>query len=230
MLSRWVSLCFCGAALALGPAAGCNDGGAAPADGASAGSACNRANFVYLDGQARSIWVTGTFTQPGPWAKDLGSGALALTAKGQGAWMLRTPITASDRALYKFIVDGGSVWNFDSFNPVNEPDGMGGLNSVLGTRQTFILSAPNASSVLLTGSFTTPAAWAATEASGAVAMKKSGIGDYWVANVNLPAGRNLYKFIVDGSNAWMPDPINPDREPDGTGLGFNSVITICREQ
>lgn len=227
MLSRWAALWICGAALALGPAAGCNE---SDTPSGTASSGCTLANFVYLDGQAQSVWVSGTFTKPSAWGKDLGAGALALNAVGQGAWMLRTSITPLEHQLYKFIMDGGSVWNFDSFNPVNEPDSLGGLNSVLGTRQTFLFSAPTASSVLLTGSFTAPASWAASEASGAVAMKKSGIGGYWVANVNLPVGRNLYKFIVDGSNAWAPDPLNPDREPDGTGLGFNSVITICRER
>jgi predicted alpha/beta superfamily hydrolase len=42
------------------------------------------------------------------------------------------------------------------------------------------------------------------------------------ADVALPAGRHLYKFVVDGTE-WTSDPTNPNRESDGYG-GWNSVI------
>ncbi len=46
------------------------------------------------------------------------------------------------------------------------------------------------------------------------------------ADVPLPPGRQLYKFVVDGTD-WFSDPTNPDRESDGYG-GWNSVIEAKR--
>jgi 1,4-alpha-glucan branching enzyme len=39
-----------------------------------------------------------------------------------------------------------------------------------------------------------------------------------------PAGRYLYKFIVDG-NRWIDDPANAMKEADNYG-GFNSVLNL----
>lgn len=47
--------------------------------------------------------------------------------------------------------------------------------------------------------------------------------DGWSLSRNLPAGRYLYKFVVDGN--WLPDPSNELSEPDGYG-GFNSVAVV----
>ena len=49
------------------------------------------------------------------------------------------------------------------------------------------------------------------------------VEDSWVRTAAYPAGRVLYKYVIDGR--WETDPANPDREADGHG-GFNSVITI----
>jgi CubicO group peptidase (beta-lactamase class C family) len=43
----------------------------------------------------------------------------------------------------------------------------------------------------------------------------------WVCRLDLPAGKHLYKFVVDGE--WMPDPANPTRERDPHG-NVNSVL------
>jgi len=48
-------------------------------------------------------------------------------------------------------------------------------------------------------------------------------GGLWVIERALPAGRHLYKFVIDGN--WVPDPGNPEREADGYG-GFNSVLVV----
>ena len=45
----------------------------------------------------------------------------------------------------------------------------------------------------------------------------------WELTSDYPAGRALYKYVIDGR--WEVDPGNPDREADGYG-GFNSVVTI----
>jgi glycosidase len=45
----------------------------------------------------------------------------------------------------------------------------------------------------------------------------------WARSGAYPAGRVLYKYVIDGR--WETDPANSDREADGHG-GFNSVVTI----
>jgi hypothetical protein len=46
-------------------------------------------------------------------------------------------------------------------------------------------------------------------------------GDGWVCRLDLPPGRHLYKFVVDGE--WMTDPSNPEHEGDPQG-NVNSVL------
>lgn len=46
-------------------------------------------------------------------------------------------------------------------------------------------------------------------------------GDGWVCRLDLPAGKHLYKFVVDDD--WMTDPDNPSTEGDGRG-NVNSVL------
>jgi len=88
--------------------------------------------------------------------------------------------------------------------------------------KTFTLGGnSSATTVLLTGSFTTPTAWAATVGEGAIAMTLGGAD--WTVQHTLAPGRHLYKFIVDGTT-WIHDAANPDSEDDGFG-GFNSVFT-----
>lgn len=92
---------------------------------------------------------------------------------------------------------------------------------------TFTLDAPAASSVWVTGSFVaTGGVWPGTPAAGALVMTNDGTGTWSITTLVEPIGRHLYKFIVDGSTTWIPDPGNPVTEPDGVG-GFNSVIDVC---
>lgn len=51
-------------------------------------------------------------------------------------------------------------------------------------------------------------------------------GRTWRASVELPDGRYLYKFVVDG-RIWKADPLNPAAEDDGHD-GLNSVLTLGR--
>jgi CubicO group peptidase (beta-lactamase class C family) len=46
-------------------------------------------------------------------------------------------------------------------------------------------------------------------------------GDEWVCRLDLPPGKSIYKFVVDGD--WILDPGNPQTEKDGNG-NVNSVI------
>jgi serine/threonine protein kinase len=79
----------------------------------------------------------------------------------------------------------------------------------------FTLNAPNANTVSVAGTFNN---WSPTEAP----MHKKANGQ-WATTVRLPAGRYLYKLIVDGK--WIADPDNPDQAPDGYGA-TNSVVVV----
>ncbi len=46
----------------------------------------------------------------------------------------------------------------------------------------------------------------------------------WTLFYPLQPGRYAYKFVVDGKN-WIPDPTNPDSEPDGFS-NRNSILTV----
>jgi glycosidase len=87
---------------------------------------------------------------------------------------------------------------------------------------TFFYSDSAASSVWVTGSFTS---WAPTVEAGAIEMTSDGSGSWSATTSITPGGRHLYKFVVDGTR-WEPDPVNPNREDDGFG-GWNSVIEVC---
>ena len=79
----------------------------------------------------------------------------------------------------------------------------------------FTLTASTANTVAVAGDFNN---WSPSEAS----MHKKSNGE-WATTVRLPAGRYLYKLIVDGK--WIADPDNPSREPDAYG-GSNSVVVV----
>lgn len=86
-------------------------------------------------------------------------------------------------------------------------------------KATFVLDAAaagKAERVQVAGDFT---AWQAR----AVAMERRGDGA-WTVTLEIPSGRRLYKFIVDGSR-WISDPRNPAGEPDGHG-GSNSLLLL----
>ncbi|PIE16418.1 MAG: hypothetical protein CSA66_07365 [Proteobacteria bacterium] len=86
---------------------------------------------------------------------------------------------------------------------------------------TFSYSAPSATTVWVTGTFT---GWASTPDAGAIVMTEG--GGTWTATTTFDYGsRHLYKFIVDG-DTWRHDPDNPTTEDDGFG-GVNSVLQVC---
>jgi serine/threonine protein kinase len=79
----------------------------------------------------------------------------------------------------------------------------------------FTLTAPNAHSVAVVGDFNI---WNPTAAQ----MRKRPNGE-WVATLQLPAGRHVYKLIIDDN--WTADPENPTQVDDGRG-GKNSVVVV----
>ena len=77
-------------------------------------------------------------------------------------------------------------------------------------------SAPDARTITIAGDFND---W---KPETAVPMHKQPNGE-WAATLQLPAGRHLYKLIVDGK--WIPDPENPMQEDDPYG-SKNSVVLV----
>ena len=77
-------------------------------------------------------------------------------------------------------------------------------------------SAPDAHTITIAGDFN---GW---KPETAVPMHKQPNGE-WAATLQLPAGRHLYKLIVDGK--WIPDPENPMQEDDPYG-SKNSVVLV----
>jgi hypothetical protein len=86
-----------------------------------------------------------------------------------------------------------------------------------GTACFFLPGYQNAKNVHLSGSFNQ---WSTMR----MPMKKT--ADGWTYCIDLPPGKHLYKFIVDGR--WMPDPNNKKRESDGH-RSYNSLI-FCYNQ
>jgi hypothetical protein len=78
------------------------------------------------------------------------------------------------------------------------------------------LKRPDAREVCVIGSFNS---WQ----PGATPMRRDPEG-VWTARFFLPAGRYVYKFLVDGK-VRIPDPNADQREPDGFG-GMNSILVV----
>jgi hypothetical protein len=88
-----------------------------------------------------------------------------------------------------------------------------GIFSYIGNTACFLLPGYNeAKKVHLSGSFNQ---WSTMQ----LPMQRTEMG--WTTCLNLPPGKHLYKFIVDGR--WMHDPGNKLKENDGQ-RGFNSVV------
>jgi len=87
-------------------------------------------------------------------------------------------------------------------------------NSVPATE--FILQAPDAKEVFVTGSFN---GWS-VEDGYKLRRFKDGV---WKKKLKLEPGRYEYQFVVDGT--WWADPQNPERVESGFG-SHNSVIEV----
>ncbi|MDD5772521.1 MAG: glycogen-binding domain-containing protein [bacterium] len=79
----------------------------------------------------------------------------------------------------------------------------------------FLLNAPDAKEVLLTGDFNS---WK----EAGLKMEKGNNGE-WSTEVNLEPGRYEYKFIVDGQ--WWTDPLNTSTVTNSVG-SLNSLKEV----
>lgn len=134
--------------------------------------------------------------------------------KVEDGWELHAQLPPG-RYEYKFIADG--EWLHDPYAKENVRNEHGTLNSVLYVTVPIKFKLPgytNAKQVILAGSFN---GW--NEHKEKMVLQ-NGI---WSSTLNLPGGKQTYKFIVDGK--WMTDPGNPLKEDDGYG-NINSVLFV----
>lgn len=85
----------------------------------------------------------------------------------------------------------------------------------------FVLVAPEASSVHLTGDFLS---WS-REGIELEDLRGTGV---WTADIPLPPGVYQYTFVIDGSR-WVPDPTALSQVDDGFGQ-MNSVVIVPEGQ
>ena len=134
--------------------------------------------------------------------------------KVSDGWELHAELPPG-RYEYKFIADG--KWLHDPYAVENVTNEHGTLNSVLNITVPVTFSLPgysDAKKVILAGSFNN---W--NERKEQMYFKNGA----WTSTLNLPGGKQTYKFIVDGK--WITDPNNPIKEDDGYG-NINSVLFV----
>ncbi len=173
--------------------------------------------FTYIDPAATTVEVAGEFSnwKTLPMAKD-----------ASGSWTKSLRLKAG-RYGYKLVVD--AVWKFDPKNParkiVNDIEHsaitVGNVSATPAsaaseTAATFAYTDAKAKAVFVAGQFND---WSAT----ANPLKKDETG-VWTVTIPLKAGKQTYKFVVDGD--WRIDPANPDSVADGDG-NMNSVRTVA---
>jgi hypothetical protein len=85
----------------------------------------------------------------------------------------------------------------------------------------FVLVAPHAANVAVVGDFNN---WDAK----ATPMTRTKTGGTWSVAIQLPPGRHVYAFVVNGANGttqWVADPTAPLAPEDGLGAP-NSVVLV----
>ena len=123
------------------------------------------------------------------------------------------------------VIGGLGVTHRDGRTPAGQPAAVA-AESQLPVHDSlqvhrFELAAPGAVGVSLVGDFN---AWNAS----ATPMTRSADGKAWTVTVQLPAGRHVYAFVVDGAQGggqWVPDPAALRAPDDGFGTP-NSVVLV----
>ena len=188
---------------------------------------CGLTTFTYAGAPGvADVRISGSFNG---WPEPAAADAL-LDEDGDGTWEVSL-VLGSGVHSYKLIVDG--EWIADPGNPDTEPDGFGGVNSLVsvppcgdppdpgscGEAHFSYVAAPGVVEVLVSGSFN---GWGDSAATADALSDADGDGT-WTLTLTLEPGTYHYKLIVDG--AWITDPANPESAPDGVG-GSNSVLDV----
>ncbi|RTL59399.1 MAG: hypothetical protein EKK37_06410 [Sphingobacteriales bacterium] len=79
--------------------------------------------FFIQNGCANQISLSGSFNH---WAQDV----LLMEPGEDGMWKIEIPLLPKGNYKYKFFIDD-KMWVEDVDNPVREPDGFNGWNSIL---------------------------------------------------------------------------------------------------
>lgn len=123
------------------------------------------------------------------------------------------------------VIAGIGVTHRDGRTPAEQPAAVA-ANPQLPVHDSlqvhrFELTAPGAVGVSLVGDFN---AWN----PAATPMVRTADGKGWTVTVQLPAGRHVYAFVVDGeggASKWVPDPAALRAPDDGFGTA-NSVVLV----
>lgn len=113
---RWAS-----ALVLAGALSGC--GGPPPATMGGPELVKGGAVFRYRNSDAKKVYLVGDFNDWSPTTDPM------TDDNSDGEWTLFYPLAAGSYA-YKFVVDGKN-WVPDPTNPLSEPDGFNGRNSIL---------------------------------------------------------------------------------------------------
>lgn len=161
----------------------------------------------YLDGysEANQVYLAGDFNN---WRANI-----PLKKAGKG-WAINYALKPGNY-LYRFVVDGD--WVIDPLAEGQILYQNGDMHSVkiIEPNYTFRLDEyKDAKTVIVTGSFN---GW--NESSFTMQKDEKG----WYISLHLPAGKHLYKFIVDGQ--WITDPAAVQNEKNDRGT-YNSVLLM----
>ncbi|MFN8674632.1 MAG: S8 family serine peptidase [Candidatus Sericytochromatia bacterium] len=83
----------------------------------------NKVTFYYVDPNAKSVAVAGSFNN---WNKN----SDLLVKEGKSLWKLEKEINKIGSYRYKFVIDG-NIWTYDKENDNKEYDGFNGYNNIL---------------------------------------------------------------------------------------------------
>jgi 1,4-alpha-glucan branching enzyme len=168
--------------------------------------------FTYTDPNATTVEVAGEFSN---WK------TLPLAKDTSGTWARTLQLKAGQYG-YKFVVNGD--WKLDPNNSARKSvNGIENSAITVGDAAaptpaagaTFAYADPVAKVVSIAGQFNN---WSPT----ANPLKKNETG-IWTVTIPLKAGKQQYKFVVDGD--WRIDPTNPDFVDDADG-NRNSIKTV----
>ncbi len=173
----------------------------------------------FSDIEIEKIAVSGEFND---WSRD----GWTMHKVDEHIYQLRKKLKDFDGKFewqYKFLVNE-KYWVEPPPEAANKVDVLPGYrknqNLVLNTAEpslegntTFRLEGyPHARRVYLTGDFVD---WQTSQ----ILMAQE--GEEWICRINLPHGKHLYKFLVDG--VWIEDPANPMKEINQFDT-YNSVL------